>query len=250
MVKLGRNIVIQETELAGKKAYLPIKWGDVFVLTGGKRAEEYKRGRITVEEFNELMRWLNKFKEWLAHQSKYAAYLLDKHDGLIVFGLSVLKGYVGEEARFGGVFAESGELGMGFVLPQDIYGANSWAKSLTAGSDVTLINALTTSAEVGKRAVIILFERGLVSVGELPALQQFYYEVGPKKYPWTRINPVDNVPVKEEGIYAYDVPAFIITQDDAVTVKARATVTATKELRWFGIIFAERPYFASVKWVT
>ncbi len=244
----GVNIKFEESMVAGKRVFLPVGFGKVHVLTGGKDITSYKRAFITEKEFKEFLYWLNKMVEYVSYHSKYVAELVRKHDGLMLFALSVLKGYVGGETEFGGMYPDPGQIGMDWVLPYDIYGANSWSKSLTAGTDITLINAKKTSTTPGQRAVIVLFERGLIHVGEEPALQQFTFTVGQKNYVWKAVNPIANVPVKDEGIYAYDVPAFLITQDDAVTVTARPTITASKELPWVGVIFAEQPYLASVRW--
>ena len=166
-------------------------------------------------------------------------------------------------------------LGVAWLFPQAIkyaaspspenpcytsYETNSWNISMTAGTAAYLFGGsgetewYRPSKTEGARAMILVFQDGVIEIGTTPATQQFHLiaEGLTGLTPYT-VNPIKEIPLESgKTLYQYETQlgALISTPDLGIKWSFMPEVTKTSTIKLLGLVFYEPEFFKSLKWVT
>ena len=184
---------------------------------------------------------------------------------------SVFKEMIPEKKKFS-FPCEPGMLGVSWLFPQAIkyvhtptpdlpaytsYATNSWNISLTAGTPAYIFgsdaNFYKASPAAGRKALILVFQDGVLEIGASAAIQQFrIISEGVTKYSAYSVAPVTEIEVEEEKtVYQYPTPmgAVLAFYDRGIKWSFMPSTTATTTIKLLGLVFYEYDFYPDLKWV-
>jgi len=188
-------------------------------------------------------------------------------NGLIGIAAGIFKGKLQGNGTFS-FPAQPGQLGISFLIPQIVnYNQTSaptgyankdtWSLPTTAGTPAYILGNASTfytaSSTPTQRAMLVIFQDGLIEVGTTPSFRQLQVitQVN-ESYGPMGVEPLVDVEVeKGKNLYVYPTPGAIIVPYD-VGVKLLAmpyrTNASGEEVRLFGVALYEYNFFSSLLW--
>jgi len=189
--------------------------------------------------------------------------------GLVKTAAGIFKG----KLQGNGTFtypAQPGQLGVSFLIPELVNynqsaaptgyaNSDSWLLPTKAGTPAYILGGTTppffymTSRTPGQRAMMVVFQNGLVEVGTTPSFRQIQVVTQiNESYGPMGIEPVVDLEVeKGKNLYVYPTPgALIVPYDVGVGMAAMPyrTNPTGEEVRLVGVMLYEYNFFANLLW--
>jgi len=187
--------------------------------------------------------------------------------GLVKIAAGIFKG----KLQGNGTFtypAQPGQLGVSFLVPQMVNynqsaaptgyaNKDTWLLPTTAGTPAYILGSptafYTTSSTPGQRAMMVVFQNGLIEVGTTPSFRQIQVltQVN-ESYGPMGVEPLVDLEVeKGKNLYVYPTPGALIVPYD-VGVKLLAMPYRTnptgEEVRLVGVLLYEYNFFSQLLW--
>jgi len=187
--------------------------------------------------------------------------------GLVEIAAGIFKG----KLQGNGTFtypAQPGQLGVSFLIPQMVNydqtnaptgyaNKDTWQLPTTAGTPAYILGSATafykTSSAPGQRAMMVIFQNGLIEVGTTPSFRQLQVltQIN-ESYGPMGVEPLVDLEVeKGKNLYVYPTPGALIVPYD-VGVKLLAMPYRTnpngEEVRLVGVLLYEYNFFANMLW--
>ena len=238
-------------------------FGDYHVFLGGL-GPSIETKSLTKDEEDLLNKFLDEYQSHLSLVHSKLAGTLKYHRDLIFTFAEVFKAKV--DKSFGGEIPSPGSFGVKPLMPFDLhytdtpsasepaytaYGKYSWTLSVTQGTPVYLLgdaaNYFKMSPTVGRRAIALIFQDGIVEVGATPKVFQFKVDSERNVYPPWNTSPFADVRIDpEKPIYIHKTPyAIPLWYDFGVKMQVVPHESGTVDLRLFGVVFYEYDYYSA-----
>jgi len=137
------------------------------------------------------------------------------------------------------------------------YITNTWEMDLTAGTTAYLFgssaNYYYASPVEGKRAMLVIFQHGLLEIGTTPKIYQMrvYSKVEQRKGAFA-VHPLVEVPVEHgKVVYQYNTLGVVFVYWDlGIKWELLPVYTGRSKLPLLGVVLYEHDFFSTLKYVS